>query len=245
MTVAGCRAGTGAARKRERSASSCLQPWPAGDPPALDHALADLGAQQGTLPPIPARRAPAVTWPPAHLAVEQQDLPRLRDLLDAGHDDGHGWTLLRHAIDVERDGHVQTGGPLHADVTAFLLLRGGAVVHVDSRTGELPAGTRRASLPFPPPPDEALDQLRRQYIFGDHQEDFERDLRKILAQASPSGRFSVRLPDNVLRIWRPPGRTATAARQNRPQSRDAIHRSQDPGLGLTGRFNFASRRGSG
>jgi uncharacterized protein len=64
-----------------------------------------------------------MTWSPAHLAVEQQDLPRLRDLLDAGHDmeddDGHGWTLLRHAIDVEHDGHVQAGEPLHADVTAF------------------------------------------------------------------------------------------------------------------------------
>lgn len=79
-------------------------------------------------PPGPARRSPAMTWSPAHLAVEQEDLPRLRDLLDAGHDieddDGHGWTLLRHAIDTEHDGHVQTGGPLHADVTAFLLTRG-------------------------------------------------------------------------------------------------------------------------
>jgi hypothetical protein len=57
-----------------------------------------------------------------------QDLPRLRDLLHAGHDveddDGHGWTLLRHAVDVEHDSHVQAGGPLHADVTAFLLARG-------------------------------------------------------------------------------------------------------------------------
>ena len=38
----------------------------------------------------------------------------------------------------------------------------------------------------------------------DRQEDFEHDMRKILAQASPSGRFSVRLPDNILRIWRLP-----------------------------------------
>lgn len=82
------------------------------------------------LPPGPARRSPAMTWSPAHLAVEQEDLPRLRDLLDAGHDiedddgDGDGWTLLRHAIDVEHDSHVQTAGPLHADVTAFLLARG-------------------------------------------------------------------------------------------------------------------------
>jgi GNAT superfamily N-acetyltransferase len=54
--------------------------------------------------------------------------PKLRDLLDAGQDveddNGDGWTLLRHAIDTEHDGHVQTGDPLHADVTAFLLARG-------------------------------------------------------------------------------------------------------------------------
>lgn len=70
----------------------------------------------------------AMTITPAHQAVELEDLPRLRDLLDAGHDieddNGDGWTLLRHAIDVEHDGHVQTGGPLHVDVTAFLLARG-------------------------------------------------------------------------------------------------------------------------
>jgi uncharacterized protein len=69
-----------------------------------------------------------MTWSPAHIAVEQEDLPRLRDLLDSGHDveddDGHGWTLLRHAIDVEHDAHLQTGRPLHVDVTAFLLARG-------------------------------------------------------------------------------------------------------------------------
>jgi uncharacterized protein len=67
-------------------------------------------------------------WSAAHSAVEHEDLPRLRDLLDVGHDveddDGHGWTPLRHTIDVEHDGHVQTGGPLHADVTAFLFARG-------------------------------------------------------------------------------------------------------------------------
>ncbi len=33
---------------------------------------------------------------------------------------------------------------------------------------------------------------------------FEADMREILAQASVSGRFSVRLPDNILRIWRLP-----------------------------------------
>lgn len=42
------------------------------------------------------------------------------------------------------------------------------------------------------------------HLFGDRLEDYERDLREILAQVSPSGRFSVRLPDNLLRIWRLP-----------------------------------------
>jgi hypothetical protein len=64
---------------------------------------------------------------PAHAAVESEDLPRLRELLDGGvgleEVDG-GQTLLQHAIDVELDGHMQTGGPLHVDVTAYLLARG-------------------------------------------------------------------------------------------------------------------------
>jgi hypothetical protein len=64
---------------------------------------------------------------PAHRAVENGDLPRLRELLDNGVDveeiDG-GVTLLQHAVDVELDGHTQTGARLHADVTAYLLARG-------------------------------------------------------------------------------------------------------------------------
>jgi hypothetical protein len=129
--------------------------------------------------------------------------------------------------------------------------------------GNLPGGDLRR---FPPPPDDALDQLRRRYLgrdrragrgirntspsgedgvfqqagflpaetvivpdqraveqtaddivarvfsssasaphlFGDRRQDYEADVRKILAQESPSGRFSVRLPDNILRIWRLP-----------------------------------------
>lgn len=44
------------------------------------------------------------------------------------------------------------------------------------------------------------------HLFGDRQHDYEQDMREILARASPAGRFSVRLPDNILRIWRlPPG----------------------------------------
>lgn len=64
---------------------------------------------------------------PAHLAVENEDLPRLRELLDGGVDveeiDG-GLTLLQHAVALEVDGHTQTGMPLHVDVTAYLLARG-------------------------------------------------------------------------------------------------------------------------
>ena len=43
------------------------------------------------------------------------------------------------------------------------------------------------------------------HLFGPRQPDYERDLRDVLARASPSGRFAVRLPDNRLRIWRRPG----------------------------------------
>jgi len=41
------------------------------------------------------------------------------------------------------------------------------------------------------------------HLFGDPLAHFEADLRSLLAEASPSGLFSVRLPDNTLRIWRP------------------------------------------
>jgi ubiquinone/menaquinone biosynthesis C-methylase UbiE len=159
--------------------------------------------------------------------------------------------------------------PRVASAVATMLDPGGAVVQVDApgyRPDELAAEVRQGSLPFPPPPDQALDQLRRDYLgadrragqgirntspdgedrvfqqagflpaetvtvpdqravertaddvvalvfsvsstaphlFGDHRGDYERDVRQILAHASPSGRFSVRLPDNILRIWRLP-----------------------------------------
>lgn len=42
------------------------------------------------------------------------------------------------------------------------------------------------------------------HLFGDRLSDFERDMRGILWRASPGGRFSVRLPDNSLRIWKRP-----------------------------------------
>jgi hypothetical protein len=178
--------------------------------------------------------------------------------------------------------------PRVASTVATMLDPGGAVVQVDApgyRAGELSAEARRGTLPFPPPPDDALDQLRHQYLgsdkragrgirntspggedgvfqqagflpaqtvtvpdqrtvertaddvvasvfsssstaphlFGDRRKDYEADMREILALASPSGRFSVRLPDNILRIWRLPalsgaaqaGRTRRAATTRR------------------------------
>jgi SAM-dependent methyltransferase len=166
--------------------------------------------------------------------------------------------------------------PLVASAVATMLDRDGAVVQVDApgyRAHGLAAEARQGSLPFPPPPDDALDQLRRQYLgsdmragqgirnaspdgedqvfreagfrpaqtvtvpdqriierttddvvarvfsssstaphlFGDRLEDFETDMREILAHASPSGRFSLRLPDNILRIWRLPGLSGGSA----------------------------------
>jgi SAM-dependent methyltransferase len=41
------------------------------------------------------------------------------------------------------------------------------------------------------------------HLFGDRTGEFETDLRALLADASPSGQFAVRLPDNILRIWQP------------------------------------------
>jgi SAM-dependent methyltransferase len=41
------------------------------------------------------------------------------------------------------------------------------------------------------------------HLFGDRRDQFERDLRLLLAEESPTGRFAVVLPDNLLHIWRP------------------------------------------
>ena len=41
------------------------------------------------------------------------------------------------------------------------------------------------------------------HLFGDRLSQFEADLRRLLAEASPDGKFAVRLPDNELKIWRP------------------------------------------
>ncbi len=159
--------------------------------------------------------------------------------------------------------------PRVASAVATMLDPGGAVVQVDApgyRADELAAESRSGALAFPPPPDDALDRLRRRYLgadrragrgirntspdgedevfrragflpaetvtvpdrraveqtadelvarvfsssstaphlFGDRRDDYEADVREILARTSPAGRFSVRLPDNILRVWRLP-----------------------------------------
>lgn len=43
------------------------------------------------------------------------------------------------------------------------------------------------------------------HLFGDAREQFERDLRRLLHEASPSGRFSEQPPDTEVFIWRAPG----------------------------------------
>lgn len=41
------------------------------------------------------------------------------------------------------------------------------------------------------------------HLFGARTPEFEQRLRALLAEASPEARFAVRLPDNILTIWRP------------------------------------------
>lgn len=41
------------------------------------------------------------------------------------------------------------------------------------------------------------------HLFGERLDEFVRELGEVLAAATPSGRFSVRLPDNILNVYRP------------------------------------------
>jgi len=173
--------------------------------------------------------------------------------------------------------------PRVASAVAAMLDPGGAVVQVDApgyRPGELAARSGPGLLPFPPPPDDELDRLRRQYLgsdrragqgirntspdgedsvfrqagfqpavtvtvpdqrvlertaddvvalvfslsstaphlFGGRRDDYEADMREILARASPTGRFSVRLADNLLRVWRLPALPALRRRAAAPRT---------------------------
>lgn len=67
------------------------------------------------------------TWTPAHQAVENEDAEILAQLLAVGVDPDEvcdNMTLLTHAIDVEGDGAVQSGGSLTVHTTAVLLAFG-------------------------------------------------------------------------------------------------------------------------
>ncbi|MGW2082359.1 ankyrin repeat domain-containing protein [Streptomyces sp. NPDC001939] len=66
-------------------------------------------------------------WTPAHKAVEASDYEALTVLLASGTDPNErcfGHTLLTHALDVEGDGHLQTGYPWNTAATAILLAYG-------------------------------------------------------------------------------------------------------------------------
>ncbi len=76
--------------------------------------------------------------------------------------------------------------------------------------GYLPA--QRVVVPDRRPMDRTIDDLvagefslssSAPHLFGSRIQAFEADLRAKLAEASPSGIFSVRLPDNILSVWRP------------------------------------------
>ncbi|MFI5797384.1 ankyrin repeat domain-containing protein [Streptomyces sp. NPDC051677] len=79
-------------------------------------------------------------WSPAHKAVEGSNYEALAIFLDAGADPNEmcfGHTLLTHAIDVEGDGHLQSGYPLNTAATAILLAYG-ADPELPAADGETP-----------------------------------------------------------------------------------------------------------
>ncbi|MFE2321826.1 ankyrin repeat domain-containing protein [Streptomyces sp. NPDC059441] len=82
----------------------------------------------------------AERWTPVHAAVEMSEYEVLTALLDAGADPNElcfGHTLLTHSIDVEGDGHLQSGHPLNTAATAILLAYG-ADPHLPAADGETP-----------------------------------------------------------------------------------------------------------
>jgi hypothetical protein len=85
-----------------------------------------------------ARPAPQAAWSPAHQAIEEHDLVRLRELLDTGTDaedeTQDGLTLLRHAVHREHTTHAERGDPLHVGMTVLLLARGADPHHLRDGT---------------------------------------------------------------------------------------------------------------
>jgi hypothetical protein len=98
--------------------------------------------------------------------------------------------------------------PCVARAVRTMLTPGGAVVQVDA-PGYRPA---RTVVPDGREIDLSVDQIvagrfsnsgTAPRLFGERIGEFESDLRSLLADTSSLGWFSVRLPDNILRIWRP------------------------------------------
>lgn len=79
-------------------------------------------------------------WTPSHRAVESSDHEELAALLDAGADPNEvcfGLTLLAHAIELEGDSALQSGGRPDAALTAVVLAYGADPALV-SRNGQTP-----------------------------------------------------------------------------------------------------------
>ncbi|MFD8306865.1 ankyrin repeat domain-containing protein [Streptomyces sp. NPDC059690] len=82
------------------------------------------------------------TWTPAHQAVENEDAETLAQLLAKGVDPDEvcdSMTLLTHAIDVEGDSALQSGGPLTVHTTAVLMAFG-ADPQLPGGDGQTPMG---------------------------------------------------------------------------------------------------------
>ncbi|MFH9015561.1 ankyrin repeat domain-containing protein [Streptomyces sp. NPDC017943] len=66
-------------------------------------------------------------WSPSHQAVEDGDVSKLAQLLDAGADPNEvccGMTLLAHAVDYEADAAIQAGEEMEVTLIAVLLAYG-------------------------------------------------------------------------------------------------------------------------
>lgn len=236
--------------------------------------LLDVGCGPGTIALRLAHLFDSVVGldPDAGMIAEAARLAKERQVLNAS------WVQLRaealpadlgsfRAITFAASFHWMDR-PLVAATVRKMLEPGGAVVQVDApgyRLDDLEAESSKGDLPYPPPPERLIDDLRRKYLgpdrragkgirntspsgenevfgaagflpgrpvtvpdgrilertiddivasrfsssptaphlFGDRMSAFEADLRDLLEGVSRSGRFAVRLPDNVLWIWTP------------------------------------------
>jgi hypothetical protein len=149
----------------------------------------------------------------------------LRTMLDAG-----GAVVQLDAPGTRADAKAPDGGPLpHAPVPLDAIVdlrrrylgpntRAGQGIRNTSPSGEDEvfraagfAPAQRVIVPDGRALERTIDEevamvfsssFSAPHLFGDGVDAFETDLRALLAEASPSGLFSVRLPDNTLDVWR-------------------------------------------